>query len=236
MVGLRMLTQAMLLQRVIMQQSTMLYGINVSRWSFQQSGDAISMAKVVFYSVLCSLDVMSEISAVDYSNLPVVSTEPVKFLLLNTQVEAVDKLEEKTGELSDFFRKIIRTVANNVMGAHTAENKHDKLKKAEDTMRCWLEKWFCFTPPLIYGLGNSSTRELEKVSYSQQYGATVTVKTLLVETPVEGKQNCQGVLSRKNRVEVEVRGRISKIRPQAFCILFKAAPVWILALSKENTS
>lgn len=94
------------------------------------------MAKVVFYSVLCSLDVMSEISAVDYSNLPVVSTEPVKFLLLNTQVEAVDKLEEKTGELSDFFRKIIRTVANNVMGAHTAENKHDKLKKAEDTMRC----------------------------------------------------------------------------------------------------
>ena len=83
---------------------------------------------------------------------------------------------------------------------------------------------------------NSSTRELEKVSYSQQYGATVTVKTLLVETPVEGKRNCQGVLSRKNRVEVEVRGRISKIRPQAFCILFKAAPVWILALSKENTS
>ena len=63
------------------------------------------MAKVVFYSVLCSLDVMSEISAVDYSNLPVVSTEPVKFLLLNTQVEAVDKLEEKTGELSDFFTK-----------------------------------------------------------------------------------------------------------------------------------
>ena len=57
------------------------------------------MAKVDFYSVLCSLDVMSEISAVDYSNLPVVSTEPVKFLLLNTQVEAVDKLEESTKTL-----------------------------------------------------------------------------------------------------------------------------------------
>ena len=48
------------------------------------AGDAVSMAKVIFYSVLHSLDVTNEISAVDYRDSPVVSTELVKTLSLNT--------------------------------------------------------------------------------------------------------------------------------------------------------
>ena len=55
-----------------------------------EAGNGISISKVIFYSVLKLLDTMSEISALDYRDSPVVSTELVKFLSLNTSVEAVD--------------------------------------------------------------------------------------------------------------------------------------------------
>ncbi len=45
--------------------------------------DAVSMTKVIFYSILRSLDVMSKIGAVDYRNSPLELTKLVKFLSLN---------------------------------------------------------------------------------------------------------------------------------------------------------
>ena len=62
------------------------------------------MAKFIFYSVLKSLDVMGEIQTVDYRDSPVVSAELVKFLSLNTSVEAVDKLEEQSEKLVEDVR------------------------------------------------------------------------------------------------------------------------------------
>ena len=104
------------------------------------AGDGISMAKVIFYLVLRSLDVMSEIAAVDYRDSPVVSTKLVKFLSLNTSVEAVDKLETVTGELSESFKYITKTVTAQVKSLHSVGNKHDELKKTVEAMRRMLEK------------------------------------------------------------------------------------------------
>ena len=98
------------------------------------------MAKVTFCSVLRLLDVMSEISAVDYRDSPVVSTRISKFLSLNTQVEAVDELETVTGEFSNSFKAMTRTVAAQVKTAHSEGNEHDELEKAVEAMHCQLEK------------------------------------------------------------------------------------------------
>ena len=57
-----------------------------------EAGDGISMSKVIFFSVLKSFDMMSEIAAVKYPGSLVISTELGKFMFLNTSVKAVDKL------------------------------------------------------------------------------------------------------------------------------------------------
>ena len=64
-----------------------------------EAGDAKTMAKLIFYLVLKSLDVMGDIQAVDYRDSPVVSTELVKFLSINTAVDSVDRLEETAEQL-----------------------------------------------------------------------------------------------------------------------------------------
>ena len=64
------------------------------------------MAKVIYYTVLKSLNVMNNIQTADYRDFPVVSTELVKFLSLNTSVEAVDRLETVTNTLALSFGEI----------------------------------------------------------------------------------------------------------------------------------
>ena len=73
-----------------------------------EDGDIISMANVIFYVVLKSLDTMSEISALDYRDSPVVSIELVKFLFLNTSVETVDKLETQSIQLTYTVKQMNR--------------------------------------------------------------------------------------------------------------------------------
>ena len=52
-------------------------------------------ARVGFYNTLRSLDVMQEITKCNFSDHPAVSQELVKFLSMNTSVEAVDVLTKK---------------------------------------------------------------------------------------------------------------------------------------------
>ena len=49
---------------------------------------------------------MNDIQTADYRDSPVVSTELVKFLSLNTSVEAADKLDSVTDRLSSMFGDI----------------------------------------------------------------------------------------------------------------------------------
>ena len=87
------------------------------------------MAKVIFLSDLKSLDVMSEIAKVDYSDSPVVSTELVKFLSLNTTVEAVDKLEAQSVKLESDMKQCTKEVAGTTKSIMRVGNKSDELKK-----------------------------------------------------------------------------------------------------------
>ena len=99
------------------------------------------MAKVIFYSVLKSLDVMNDIQALDYRNSPVVSTELVKFLSLNTSFEVVNRLESLTGELPLSHTEISQTVAGQSKSIQSVGNKHDELKKSVDGMMKRFENW-----------------------------------------------------------------------------------------------
>ena len=100
-----------------------------------EAGNSISMAKVIFHSVLKSLDVMSEIAAVDYRDSPVVSTKLVKFLSLNTSVEAVDKLKTLTGVLLDNVKNITKDLGSNTKSLVTVGNKQDELRKVVEGLR-----------------------------------------------------------------------------------------------------
>ena len=84
---------------------------------------------------------MSEITAVDYHDSPVVFTKLVKFLSLNTSFEAVvDKLETLTGELLESFKYITKTATAQVKSLHSVGNKHDELKNTVEEMRRRLEQ------------------------------------------------------------------------------------------------
>ena len=56
------------------------------------AGDQRKVSSHIFWATLKSLDKRAEILGYQFKNHPVVSTELVKFLSLNTSVEAVDKL------------------------------------------------------------------------------------------------------------------------------------------------
>ena len=98
------------------------------------------MAEVVFYSVLKSLDVMAEIQEVDYRDSPVVSTELVKFLSLNTAVDAVDRLEIQSNNLMEEVHQISSDMKQASRIATTVGNKSDELKKAVDAIRKRVDK------------------------------------------------------------------------------------------------
>ena len=104
------------------------------------AGEASSMARVIFYSVLKSLDAMNDIAAVDYRDSPVVSTELVKFLSLNTSVEAVDRLEAESILNTDVLKQMGREVSAAVKATQTVGNKSDELKKVVDSFRKRIEK------------------------------------------------------------------------------------------------
>ena len=105
-----------------------------------EAGNAVSMSKVVFYAVLQSLDVMAAISEADYRDSPVVSTELVKFLSLNTAVDAVDTLELKSTEFDTSIKQLNKDMSGANKAVSSVGNKADELKKAVDIIRKRVEK------------------------------------------------------------------------------------------------
>ena len=105
-----------------------------------EAGNGVSMSKVIFYSVLQSLDKMSEVAAADYRDSPVVSTELVKFLSLNTSVEAVDKLESKAAELTSSISTLTKDITSASKSVGSVGNKTDELKKVVESLRKRIEK------------------------------------------------------------------------------------------------
>ena len=70
---------------------------------------------------------MSEISAVNFSDHPAVSTELVKFLSLNTAIDAVDQLVAKTSTLESSLCQVQKDLGGATRMITTVGNKHDSL-------------------------------------------------------------------------------------------------------------
>ena len=80
------------------------------------AGDQRKVSTHVFWAALRSLDKMSEVLSFQFRNHPVVSTELVKFLSLNTSVEAVNKLTAQhitfQTELKDLKKEVKEAKGN----------------------------------------------------------------------------------------------------------------------------
>ena len=83
---------------------------------------------------------MAEIAALDYRDSPVVSTELVKFLSLNTSVEAVDKLEKQSEEMATSIKQILKDVSVINKSTSTVGNKADEIRKNLDSIKKRVEK------------------------------------------------------------------------------------------------
>ena len=70
---------------------------------------------------------MAEISAVNFSNHPSVSTELVKFLLLNTSVDAVDKLVARLTTVDSQLNTLQKDVAGSLKNVTTIGNNQESL-------------------------------------------------------------------------------------------------------------
>ena len=83
---------------------------------------------------------MSEISSLDYRDSPIVSTELVKFLLLNTSVESVEKLERQSESFTSSFKDLSKEVTMTTKSIHSTANKADELKKVLEALRKRVDK------------------------------------------------------------------------------------------------
>ena len=72
---------------------------------------------------------MLEISTLDFKNAPVITAELTKFLALNSNIEAVDKLKKKMEDLTDAVSKSNKLAASAEKSANTVGNTADAIKK-----------------------------------------------------------------------------------------------------------
>ena len=94
-----------------------------------EAGDAQQINQVIFYAVLRSLDKMTLVVGQNYKDAPAVSTELVKFLSMNTSVEAVDRLVEQSADLKSSYADMARKVAAASNTSTTVGNNCNKLKE-----------------------------------------------------------------------------------------------------------
>ena len=85
--------------------------------------DQRKVSSQIFWSTLRSLDVMAEILECQFKNHPVVSIELVKFLSLNTSVEAVEKLTAQHLTFQTEIKEIKRDLVDVKRNSSTNGNK-----------------------------------------------------------------------------------------------------------------
>ena len=72
---------------------------------------------------------MTVVVGQNYKDAPALSTELVKFLSMNTSVEAVDRLVEQSSELKTSYGDMARNIQGASITSTTVRNKCDKLKE-----------------------------------------------------------------------------------------------------------
>ena len=171
------------------------------------------MSKVVFYSVLQSLDAMTEIAALDYRDPHVVSIELVKFMSLNTAIDSVNKLEEQSTEYTTNLKQLNKDNNTTKTAINSVGNKADELKNVIENIKKRIDK-------------------LEKLTQNIS-----NVKSELVgiyNFPISSSSTTEQHQEVVRPLRLEEQGEISEFHPQSFCLIFETAPVWLTALRKTQ--
>ena len=98
-------------------------------------GDSIQIGQSIFWAQLQSLDVGMEIKALGFLNNPIVASELVEFLALNTGFESIVQLEKRVSSLESSMAEVKRTAMSAEKAATSAANKADEAKKLADLLQ-----------------------------------------------------------------------------------------------------
>jgi hypothetical protein len=99
-----------------------------------QTGNPQQIAQVTFWATLKSLDVMSRIRKYNFKDDPVVSSELVKFLTVNTGFEVVEQLSAKMKTLEEYNKELSIKANSNLKTATNSAAKVAELTKSMTTL------------------------------------------------------------------------------------------------------
>jgi hypothetical protein len=94
-----------------------------------RTGQQEQISQTIFWSTLRSLDVMAGIKANNYKNDPLVSSELVKFLAINTGFASIEKLQREVEELQTKVNIAVKSANASDAACKTATNRSDEMKK-----------------------------------------------------------------------------------------------------------
>jgi hypothetical protein len=99
-----------------------------------RAGNSAHISKQLFWASLQSIDIASRIKNNNYKNDPLVSSELVKFLAINTGFESIEKLQREVSELKEKVFTSSKAASVAEKGANAAGNKADENKKVIDSL------------------------------------------------------------------------------------------------------
>jgi hypothetical protein len=105
-----------------------------------KAGDMGQITKAVFWSTLRSLDVALDIERIGFANHPLVWAELVKFLTVNSRVEAIEQLQTRVDALETQLTEANKLAKAADKSATTACNKSDLTKTAHKALMKWVAK------------------------------------------------------------------------------------------------
>jgi hypothetical protein len=118
-----------LAKQILDEVGTLCYG---AQGSFQV-GNSTQICQQIVWAVSKNNDVMGTFKRLNYKNHPSIANELVKFLAINTNFEAIEKLTNKTGylelEIVDFKKQLRISVKSTALAANKADeaNKENYL-------------------------------------------------------------------------------------------------------------
>jgi len=101
---------------------------NVVHNSFQVH-NSMAISKSIAYANFRSLDLMLEISNLDFKNSPVITAELTKFLALNSNIEIVESLKTRVEKLSEDVGKATKVASSAEKAGSTVGNNVDIIKR-----------------------------------------------------------------------------------------------------------
>jgi hypothetical protein len=94
------------------------------------AGDLTQKARTIFWASLRSLDIMERIQKHQFKNDPLVSSELVKFLAINTGFEAIESLTKSVSDNKKSIERATKLSVSADKAAGAAANKADEGKRS----------------------------------------------------------------------------------------------------------